>query len=325
MEMQKPFKKVGTHHGKFHADEVMATAILKEIYEVEVVRTRDPKVLEKLDIVYDVGGGEFDHHDTKKIYRESGTPYAACGLIWHRFGREVIRSWDSELSHDEVESTFSYVDRVLMEGIDAVDNGLKTSEPIINTMSFSGIISGFNPPWDSEMPEDEAFHEAVDFAASVLQNTLEQKMSVMRAREQVVEAYKNRTQPEILVLDTYCPWGQVLQEIDRKEEVLYAVYPSREGYSLQTVRKKGGGLEARRDLPKTWAGKRGKSLGEIVGVDDAIFCHPGRFIAGAKSFDSIMKMAQIAVAERPESLPTKIIWFLKKLTRRRKRVRFTKV
>lgn len=325
MEMQKPFKKVGTHHGKFHADEVMATAILKEIYEVEVVRTRDPKVLEKLDIVYDVGGGEFDHHDTKKIYRESGTPYAACGLIWNRFGRDVIRYWNPELSSGELESVFGYVDRMLMEGIDAVDNGLKTSEPIINTMSISGIISGFNPPWDSELPENEAFHDAVDFAASVLQNTLEQKLSVMRAKEQVIEAYRARTQPEILVLNAYCPWGQALQEIDKKEEVLFAVYPSRDGYSLQTVRKKGGSMESRKDLPKAWAGKRDKVLGQIIGVDDAVFCHPARFIAGARSFPSIMKMAEMAVAESPGKLPLRIFWLLKRFTRRKKRVGFTKV
>ena len=31
--MGKQFKRVGTHSGKFHADEVMSTALLKELFE----------------------------------------------------------------------------------------------------------------------------------------------------------------------------------------------------------------------------------------------------------------------------------------------------
>ncbi|WP_073008277.1 MYG1 family protein [Clostridium amylolyticum] len=91
MDNKKQFRRVGTHDGRFHADEVMATAILKEVYEIELTRTRDENVLKTLDIVYDVGGGEFDHHGMDKIYRENGTPYAACGLIWRGFGKEVIK------------------------------------------------------------------------------------------------------------------------------------------------------------------------------------------------------------------------------------------
>ncbi len=50
----------------------MATAILDNILEIELVRTRDTKILGELDIVYDGGGGEFDHHGVEKVYREDG-------------------------------------------------------------------------------------------------------------------------------------------------------------------------------------------------------------------------------------------------------------
>lgn len=313
IETKKPFKRVGTHSGKFHADEVMATAILLELFEIDVVRTRDEKRLDSLDIVYDVGGGEFDHHEVEKKSRESGTPYAACGLIWKKFGREVIKSWDNSLDFAEVESVFRYVDRSLIEGIDAVDNGLKTGETFINTMSFSGIISGFNPPWDSEKNHDEAFHHAVNFASSVLHNTLEQRMSVLRAKDQVLEAFGRRKNPQILILDNFCPWGYVLKQIDEKQEVLFVIYPGREGFSISTVRKEGGSMEARKNLPKEWAGKRDEELCEIIGVSDAIFCHPARFIAAARSLDSIMKMADIALTEPPDKFTKRIFWFIRKL------------
>lgn len=313
IEIKKTFKKVGTHSGKFHADEVMATAILMELFDLEVIRTRDEKRLAELEIVYDVGGGEFDHHNVDKKLRDSGTPYAACGLIWNKYGRAVIKTWDELLSPEEVESVFYHVDRVLIEGIDAVDNGIKTGETIINTMSFSNIISGFNPPWDSDKNFDEAFHHAVNFASSVLHNTLEQRMSVLRAKDQVVEAYNRRENPHLLVMDTFCPWGYVLKQVDKKKEVLYVIYPGREGYSISTVRKESGSMEARKDLPKEWAGKREEELSRIVGVPDAVFCHPARFIAAARSLESIMKMAEIALAEPPDKITRRIIWFVRKL------------
>lgn len=295
----------------------MATAILKEIYDLEVVRTRDHKVLKELDLVYDVGGGEFDHHDIQKVYRESGTPYAACGLIWRSFGKEVIQSKDQTLTPEEIDNIFKYMDAVLMEGIDAIDNGLKTGEVEIPTMNITSIISGFNPPWDSNISEEAAFDKAVKFASSVLVNMLDQKLSVIRARGNVTDAYEHREMPEIMVLDAYCPWGQTLQEIDTDKEVLFVVYPNRDGYAVQTVRKGKGTMEARKDLPKAWAGKRDTELGEIIGVDDATFCHPARFIAGARSYESAMEMARKAVDEPPEKAIQRVIWRIRRLIGKR--------
>jgi len=45
----------------------MSTAIVKEIFDVDVIRTRDKEILDTLDLVYDVGGGEYDHHDIEKV------------------------------------------------------------------------------------------------------------------------------------------------------------------------------------------------------------------------------------------------------------------
>jgi len=62
---------IGTHHGTFHCDEALATALLKLLpafADHAVVRTRDPAQLAKCDIVVDVGGEyddaakRYDHH-----------------------------------------------------------------------------------------------------------------------------------------------------------------------------------------------------------------------------------------------------------------------
>ena len=64
-------KKIGTHDGTFHCDEVLACSLLKmlpEYKDAEIVRSRKPEILADCDIVVDVGGiydeskNRFDHH-----------------------------------------------------------------------------------------------------------------------------------------------------------------------------------------------------------------------------------------------------------------------
>ena len=58
-----------------------------------------------------------------------------------------------------------------------------------------------------------------------------------------------------------------------------------------------GSFEDRKPLPKQWAGLENNALQEVTGIDDAMFCHNGCFIAGAESLESTMKMASIALSE----------------------------
>ncbi len=301
MDTNKEFKKVGTHSGKFHADEVMATAILTQVFEIELTRTRDPEILEKQDLIYDIGNGEFDHHQLEKEYRDNGTPYAACGLIWRKFGREAILSNHPEVSENEVEIIYKYVDAVLIEGIDAADNGIRTTENIIPTMCISSIIGGYNPTWDSPESVDAAFSDAVGFAEDILENLIDQKVSTLKARTFVIEAYNNRKRPELLILDNSFPWERTLKEIDINKEVLFVIYPKEEGFYIQTVREYGEVRRDRKSLPEEWAGKREEELSRIIGIKDAVFCHSSRFIAKAGSFESILKMADIAISN-PEPI-----------------------
>ena len=71
-----------THAGKFHADDVFATALL-QILRPDIKITRGFVVPDGFDgIVYDVGYGMFDHHQEPREYRANGVPYAAFGLLW---------------------------------------------------------------------------------------------------------------------------------------------------------------------------------------------------------------------------------------------------
>lgn len=295
MDIKKEFKRIGTHNGKFHADEVIATAILKELFEVELTRTRDDKVLKELDIVYDVGRGEFDHHGLKKIYRdnEDKTPYSSSGLIWRRFGLDLLKFKNPNLSEDEYDTIFNYIDRNFIEGVDALDNGIWIDKTEIPLLHISHIIEKFNPLWNSNKDENDAFNEIVEFAQVILRNTIDHRFSIFDAKNTVVKSYKNRTIKEVLVLDTYCPYGYALKDIDKNDEVLYVIYPKGNDYAIQSVRNED--KEDKKKLPKAWAGLNDDELSKVTGVPGSIFCHTGRFIAVANSFEGIMKLAKLAI------------------------------
>ena len=79
-----------THAGTFHADDVFATALL-QILRPDIKITRGFVVPDDFDgIVYDVGGGMFDHHSEPRECRPNGVPYAAFGLLWRVLGPGLV-------------------------------------------------------------------------------------------------------------------------------------------------------------------------------------------------------------------------------------------
>ncbi|WP_235334110.1 MYG1 family protein [Pelosinus fermentans] len=296
---EKNIKTLGTHSGKFHADDVMATAILRLLLgDIKVTRTRDENILRKLDFVYDISLGEFDHHQLNKEIRENNIPYAACGLVWREFGSRIIQKFNSQLEENDIISIFDYVDKNLVQGIDATDNGIDIKSEIKVT-SISDIIQSFNPTWDSNDSIDEAFEEAVQYATEVIKRIISRQVSVIKARIIVNEAFQNRNINEIMVLKTGCPWLQQLLKIDLNNEVLFVISPddndNNTEYKIQTVKKTVDTFEARKDILESIRGKSSEEINSIIKIDDAIFCHKAGFIASTKSMESALKIAKLSV------------------------------
>ena len=162
-----------THAGVFHADEVFATAMLRKI-NPDFKVTRVFKVIETDEntLVYDIGGGEFDHHQKGgNGSRENGIPFASFGLLWREFGNLLVADEDVR----------NMVDRDLVSIVDAFDNGYAKVESNLpaGCLPVNTIISGFNPTWDSDIPADVKFESAVKFASTIFNNVIiscEQKL-----------------------------------------------------------------------------------------------------------------------------------------------------
>lgn len=159
-------KRIGTHNGSFHCDEALACNLLRrtsQYSDAEIVRTRDPKILDTLDIVVDVGGvydlekRRFDHHqrefqgtfdddtsegDGKGRNRFTKIRLSSAGLVYKCFGKEVIggivkgrceKGDGGEagtirrvIEDDKVmEVVWRKVYESFIQGIDAIDNGIE--------------------------------------------------------------------------------------------------------------------------------------------------------------------------------------------------------
>lgn len=291
--MIKPMtdKTIVTHNGNFHADDVFSVAALKCIFPTfNLIRTRDDEVISQADIVLDVGGvydpeiGRFDHHQRGGAgTREDGTPYSSFGLIWKQYGVQICQG---------NEALAASVDAGLVSTIDAIDCG--HVQGVSSGISLSHTISMFNPTWQEEGDFDACFNEAVEFAFRVLARFIASANGGLSAKEIVAKAIENADDPRIIVLQKYTPWKRTVHALS--EAALFVIYPSQTGqWRIQTVPAELGSFEDRKSLPKAWAGLNGEALQEVTGIEDAMFCHNGLFIAGSESFESTMKMAVLAV------------------------------
>ncbi|XQW83909.1 MYG1 family protein [Thalassotalea piscium] len=282
---------IATHNGNFHADDVFSIAALKHIFpRFNLVRTRDLTIIAQADIVIDVGGeynpdaGRFDHHQRGGAgERENGIPYSSFGLIWQKYGLEICQG------HQEVANA---VDAGLVSTIDAIDCG--HVEGVSKGISLSQTISMFNPTWQEESHFDTCFDEAVDFAARILKRFIAAADGGISAKSIVAKAIENAADPRVIVLEKYTPWKKTVHALS--EQALYMVYPSQSGqWRIQTVPVEPGSFEDKKSLPNAWAGLSDQAFQDVCGIDDAMFCHNGLFMAGAQSFESVMKMAAIAL------------------------------
>ncbi|PKU22334.1 hypothetical protein CWS72_21890 [Telmatospirillum siberiense] len=293
---------VATHSGTFHADDVFAYAILKAATggDLTLVRTRDGAVLAPADVVFDVGGvfdagaRRYDHHMRDKPLRTDGAPYSSAGLVWRDFGAEAVRGLLPAAGDEAVQSVWQALDAGLIRDVDLMDNGATT--PMSG--HFSALLEAWNPTFAEEgRDETEAFLAAADLAGAVLLRTCARAHADVLARREVAEAARASEDPAILVLDRRVPWEEAVFALGLAQ-VLYVVRPAGNDWTCSAVPPEKGSFAQRRPLPDAWAGLRDEALAAVSGVADATFCHPARFVCGARSREGALALARGAVAGR---------------------------
>lgn len=293
--------KIATHNAKFHTDDVFAVATLflalgKE--NCEVIRTRDEGVISSSDYVVDVGSvydeekNCFDHHQIEGAgVRENGIPYASFGLVWKKFGGRVAGS----------EVVAKEVDRVLAAPIDAIDNGVDISKPLISDLfqyDINSLVNLYRPTWKEEPLWDKNFLECVDWAMSVLRRVIKMVRDSSEAVETIKKAYADAEDKQVVLLGEEYDFGRevVTSVLSKFDEPLYAILFRSDANNWQVVcMRMSDSFESKRPLPESWRGKRDADFATASGVSDAIFCHRSGFMCVVGSKVGALELAKKAL------------------------------
>lgn len=289
-----PTKKIGTHNGAFHCDEVMACFMLKALpqyKDAEIIRTRNPEILKKCDIVVDVGGvfdpgsNRFDHH--QKTFNqtmlslkkgESVTQLSSAGLIYAYFGKNVIRQFVDTNDEKMLQRIYDRVYDNFIEEIDVHDNGI-----CLSYTALSSRIANFRPAWNDAVKDmDAGFYEAMTLAKAEFVDLVQHMERVWwPARQFVADALKRRFElaaGQIISLETNCPWKHHLEDLEKEEniegEILFCISEASQNtpvtWQIQSISRPK--LYFRRvTLKKDWFGLMNEELSKISGVKGCVY------------------------------------------------------
>lgn len=261
---------IGTHNGHFHADEALAVYMLRLLptyHTSQLVRTRDPALLQTCHTVVDVGGeydaaiNRYDHHQRtfNTTFPNRPTKLSSAGLVYMHFGKAIIAQHLGVAQEvEEVQVIWEKIYESFIEALDAHDNGISAYDPKAvaaaglekrfsdGGFSLGAMVSRLNPNWNDPTPsdpveaqkvEDEKFLVASARMGEEFSRDLDYyTKSWLPARDVVHKAYSKRleydSEGRILVFDGQSvPWKDHLYTLEEQEnggaKVLYVLYPEK--------------------------------------------------------------------------------------------------
>lgn len=270
-------RKAFTHNGIFHADDVFSSALLLTLNpDIRIERgNKAPDAYE--GIVFDIGLGRFDHHQSEKRVRGNGVPYASFGLLWEEYGALLLEEADA-----------GQFDKEFVQILDESDNTGKVN-------LISQCISEWNPQWNEpEADGAERFERAVAWARQLL----DQKLRATRAKREafaLVRRWMGEQEPPVLWLERAMPWKEAIKGSD----FLYVCFPSiRGGYVLQAAPKDNGGLELKKPFPAQWRGKTAEELSALTGIESFCFCHSAGFLCATDTREDAERLCRMVADSR---------------------------
>lgn len=283
--------KIFTHPGTFHADEVLAIALLshvsgKSIAELNIKRTRDTNILNDAkadpDVwVLDIGGvcepsmRNLDHHQRGfDRCNDSGSQMSTFGLIV-----DMLQDKFPADVYDELQK-FSII-------VDDQDNGVNPSPYLRWIADFNGLGSG----------SDSAFYAALMAAKHWL--TAKINAWAERAAQDIIiaEALKEAGDSPIIVSHKPIPIDERLNSVSTAKVVVVG-----QGNGVWHIQSLNTGIErdssVRCPAPKEWRGRYRFKVDDMF----VLFTHAAGFLTVAKNKSDAMRLAEMIVAYNQEKI-----------------------
>lgn len=269
-----PTTTVATHSGPFHADDVLAWALIRTFFDsdAELIRTRDQALIETADVVVDVGGLydppslRFDHHQ-----QEYTGPLSSAGMVlrWLEHSKRLTAPLAAELRTE------------IVDYVDDVDNGRRMPEAGIPC--FAKLVDAYNQGCYTLEEFDAGFRRAGQVAAGMVvgirqrhEDRLASAAVVVSAMDEARAAGRN-----VIFMERYHSWKDIYFDHDGVDHPTeFVLHPGLDGrwraVAIPPVR---GSFAQKRSFPESWAGLRDAELSATTGVAGSLFCHKNRFIA----------------------------------------------
>ena len=200
--------RIATHNGKFHADELLAIAMIKyavrkasgwkassgepEPVKFEIIRTRDPEEIAAADIAVDVGNGPFDHHTSMDRYR-NGILMSACG--------KVLAAVEGD------EMLVSLMNTWTLYAVQSTDNGEKSCKFTNNFFNWVGLMNEtYTEMKGSEYTNSKPFYVALDMVETLYARMYTAAQEHILAQEYLKHCTRHFRQQILELPSSSVPW-----------------------------------------------------------------------------------------------------------------------
>jgi uncharacterized UPF0160 family protein len=292
-----------THDGKFHLDEVLATAVLLRIHpQAEIIRTRNRKVIRTGNIVYDVGEryipekGLFDHHQAS--FNETFSPghgvkLSSSGLIYKHYGEQFLNTYGIGREDRIYQRVYEEIYERYFLSADAIDNGYEVFGKII-PRSLSHVVDSFNhSDFSPEAAEEqnERFMKAVEYIGTDLDNFVHGMVSEWVPCYAYLDERIRESQGEMVVVSRHCPMDLVLEMEQRhSKDIKYVLNPTGSSVTILAVPKAKGRFGSKVPLKEEWRGLSGSTLEEHAGIEGCLFVHTSGFVGANRTLEGAVEM-----------------------------------
>lgn len=235
IKLTKQYSKANfvTHSGTFHVDDVISTIFLSKIFnEINLIRVPSLDNKEVKDkIVFDIGLGEFDHHQKNRNgKRKNGIFYSSIGLLWKKYGKEYLKTINAK----NIEEVYKYMDKELIQYIDATDN---MQMEYLKSKISPDFVKLCNPEWNECLTEEEGFIHALKLADEFWDLYIKHAIAEIEAIEILIKK-TNEAKENYVIFDRELPYRKAINLLENKN-IKYLIFKSkRECYDIRIIDEK---------------------------------------------------------------------------------------
>lgn len=234
IKLTKQYNKANfvTHSGTFHVDDVISTIFLSKIFKninlIRVPSMDNRNVNNKL--IFDIGLGEFDHHQKNRNgKRKNGIYYSSIGLLWKKYGIEYLKN----IKAKNIEKVYSYIDKELIQYIDATDN---MQMEYLKSKTSPDFVKLCNPEWNEDVTEEEGFIHALKLADEFWNIYIKHALAEVEAIEIIIKK-TNETNENYAIFDKELPYRKAINLLKNKN-IKYLIFKSkRKCYDVRIIGK----------------------------------------------------------------------------------------